>query len=154
MGKRGPAPKPTEIRLIEGNPSRRPINDAAPKPKGEASAPDYLSADARDFWLEIVASMPPGIYATADKALLAAFCEAAAQHKAASIAWQRQKAITGKHPVASAGKPSPYVRVMNEAARTMAMLSGKLGLSPADRAGLKVDDKTGGSERWRDLIAS
>jgi P27 family predicted phage terminase small subunit len=32
MGKRGPAPKPTTLKVLEGNPGKRPLNENEPKP--------------------------------------------------------------------------------------------------------------------------
>lgn len=50
MGKRGPAPKPTALRVLHGDRKDR-INDAEPQPaEGEVTAPEELSDDARAIW--------------------------------------------------------------------------------------------------------
>ncbi len=33
MGQRGPAPKPTALRILEGNPGKRPLNASEPRPR-------------------------------------------------------------------------------------------------------------------------
>lgn len=155
MGQRGPRPKATALRELEGNPGRLPVNAAEPRPTGAPKAPDYLSDAAKRVWREIAASMPPGLYAKCDAALLAAFCEAAAAHRAAALALtaSRSQNLLGETEVVADGKVSPYLRAMLDAARTMSTLSGRLGLSPADRVGLRMDTPNDGDERWAGLLS-
>ena len=152
MGKRGPKPKPTNLRLLEGNPSRRPINHGEPRPTGDPVCPAHLSEDAKAVWRQIMESLPPGMISAADSPLFAVYCQTWAIHKAATEALQRERDLLGDS-LAPRGRISPYVKIATEAARTMASLSTRLGLSPADRSGLKVGDRSKGSERWHGLIA-
>ena len=47
----GPKPKPTKLKLLEGNPGRRPINDKEPKPKERLpQCPTHLSEEAKREW--------------------------------------------------------------------------------------------------------
>ena len=146
MGKRGPKPKPTKLRLLDGNPSRRPINRDEPRPKGEIRMPEHLSQIARTQWTRIVESMPPGFYTPADEALLAAYSEAYADHVNAS------KALKDEESLLADGKANPLIAIRNQAARTMATLGTRLGLSPADRTNLKTPPVQEDS-RWAGLIA-
>jgi hypothetical protein len=52
VGKRGPAPKPTELRILEGNPSRRPLPTNEPQyPSGLPTKPKRMSPGAkRALW--------------------------------------------------------------------------------------------------------
>ena len=143
MGKRGPAPRATELRLLDGNPSRRPINDKEPKPEGEALMPKHLSKEAKACWKQVINSMPPGIYTEADSPLLAAFCEAWAGHVKATRALAKSSLVLG-------GKANPAIAIQNQMARTMAALGTRLGLSPSDRTNLKTPDNTGKS-KWHGL---
>lgn len=48
---RGRRPKPTNLKVIQGNPGRRPLNPREPKPPaGAGEPPGHLSAAARQFW--------------------------------------------------------------------------------------------------------
>lgn len=52
MGARGPAPKPVELRLLQGNPGRRPLElDGVFRPEVAApDAPSWLTKEARKAW--------------------------------------------------------------------------------------------------------
>lgn len=52
MRKRGPAPKPTAVRLLEGNPGRLKINENEPKPRSYETyePPSDLSEDGVIIW--------------------------------------------------------------------------------------------------------
>jgi phage terminase small subunit len=49
---RGRKPKPTRLKLLEGNAGHRPINGREPEPtvSGLREPPDYITGDARAFW--------------------------------------------------------------------------------------------------------
>lgn len=42
----GRPPKPTALKLLQGNPGKRPLNDREPKPPVGCVPPDYVKADA------------------------------------------------------------------------------------------------------------
>jgi len=48
---RGRKPKPTQLKLLEGNRGHRPINGAEPKPPGaQPTCPTHLSPTAKAEW--------------------------------------------------------------------------------------------------------
>ena len=48
---RGRKPKPTMIKVLEGNPGKRAINDREPEPPaGIPECPDFLDEEARAEW--------------------------------------------------------------------------------------------------------
>lgn len=59
MGLRGPAPKPHELKLLEGNRGNRPLNlDATFRPEvGMPSVPKDLSPEARKVWKRLGAEL-------------------------------------------------------------------------------------------------
>lgn len=77
MGRRGPAPKPTAVRRVEGNRSHRalPVNE----PQYAVGIPDRpaaMSAGARRIWDQLVIEMAPtGVLRTVDALALAQLCE-------------------------------------------------------------------------------
>lgn len=153
MGKRGPKPKPTYLRAIEGDAGRLGINTEEPTPSGVPECSDHLSDDAKAKWREVMSSVPPGMITIADAGLLEAYCEAWAAHKDATEQLASQRDLFGKRQLTTeSGKPSPLLRIQREAAATMASLSTRLGLSPADRSGLKLGKPSGAGGKWADLI--
>lgn len=77
VGLRGPAPKPTAIRIMNGNPSRRPLPDNEPQyVTGVPERPKGMSAGARRVWDELIAEMAPsGVLRLVDAGALAMLSE-------------------------------------------------------------------------------
>jgi P27 family predicted phage terminase small subunit len=83
MGRRGPAPKPNGLRLIEGTDSkgrsgRQVDRSKEPLPPEGALTPPYrMSAEAQAVWDRTVADLQSmGLAAPSDARTLAAYCEA------------------------------------------------------------------------------
>lgn len=151
MGKRGPKPKPMELRRIEGNPAKRPMNDEAPEARGRPLPPDYLSVYGREVWDRVIGSMPDKIYTAADQDLLAAYCVQSDLHRNAV----KQTNIEGAVIPGNEGRSyvNPCVKVLNEAARQMTSIGTRLGLDPAARASLKVPKDEKPKSKFEGLVA-
>jgi phage terminase small subunit len=69
----GRKPKPNVIKLITGNPGRRPLNKREPKPRpGIPSCPSHLSLTAKAEWRRIVPLLSEcGLVTEIDRAALA-----------------------------------------------------------------------------------
>ena len=135
MGSRGPAKTPTKLRVLEGNPSRRPLPRSEPEPAGAPAKPDYLGDYASALWDVIVDSMRGArIYAALDTELLAAYCVAAELHREA-VEKIRSEGATAK---GAQGQPvvSPWVTIKNSQAQIMRSNGRDLGIGPAARASL------------------
>lgn len=136
MGLRGPAPKATNLRILEGNPSKRPLNDNEPQPEAGAICPEWLSEDAQEEWERLAPVLEAcGILTKADQYTLAAYCEAVSGYKAATLAVaQRGMVMQGERQ----RKVSPEMAAQRNYAEQMIKFGTKLGLSPGDRASIKV----------------
>ena len=77
MGLRGPAPKPTAIRIRNGNPSRRPLPANEPQyTPGVPDRPPGMSAGARKVWNGLISEMTgSGVLRLVDAGALAMLCE-------------------------------------------------------------------------------
>ena len=151
MGKRGPKPKPAELRRLEGNPGYKPINENAPEASGRPQRPDYLSAYAIKVWDRLIGSMPEKIYTAADQDLLAAYCVQADLHRNAVKQANSEGAVIPNEE----GRPfvNPCIKVLNEAARQMTSLGTRLGLDPAARATLRVPKDEKVKSKFEGLVA-
>lgn len=165
MGKRGPKPKPTALKVLEGNPSKRPLNEFEPAIFLPARKPPTVFEDqiANDEWDRLFEAMPPGIYTAADTSALANYC----------LAWsllvnaQREIALngimvaiydlnpdTGERQF-STYRSSPAVKVWKAASETLIKLTDRLGLSPGVRSRLELprrNEKPAEQSRFAGLI--
>lgn len=140
MGERGPAPKPTAIRELEGNPGHRPINRSEPKPEGEAICPEWLSADAKDEWARVAPELTRmGLLTMVDTAALAAYCVAYGRWKEAELQIVRE----GHTFVTAAGYVAqhPAVGIANKAMEQIHKFCKEFGLTPSSRGRMTVPGK-------------
>ncbi len=145
MGKRGPAPKPTNIRILEGNLSKRPFNSREPEPQpGEPALPVHLDAKARRIWRQLVPLLlNMRVLTEADgEALgtLAAIC---------AVERRLLKAIREKGDTFKTGsgyiQQRPEWGLLNKLWQLKRVYLGEFGMSPASRSriqqhGAEVDD--------------
>lgn len=82
---KGRKPTPSHLRLVKGNPGKRPINEQEPTPRRERpSAPAHISDLAREVWGQAVLILDEmGILTRADVFAVEMLCEAMADHRAA-----------------------------------------------------------------------
>ena len=71
MAKPGPKPKPTHLKIISGNPGKRPLNQHEPEiiePLG--TPPARWDPGAKALWHEVVGCAPEGVLTKADRHLI------------------------------------------------------------------------------------
>jgi P27 family predicted phage terminase small subunit len=135
---RGRPPKPSKLKVLEGNPGRRPINDREPQPTGPLVKPDFVSGDAAKEWDRAVGSMPPGLYTAADAPVLAVYCVAWVLFRNALA----QVAREGMTAVGSQGQKvaHPSLGIASKQAEIILKAGDRLGMSPVARARLTIGD--------------
>ncbi len=76
MSRKGPAPKPTALKQLQGNPGRRPVNDREPKVDVSLpEAPSHLDAGAVREWNRIAPILEKmGCLSEGDRGALAGMC--------------------------------------------------------------------------------
>ncbi|MCG7985659.1 MAG: phage terminase small subunit P27 family [Candidatus Thiodiazotropha lotti] len=160
MGRRGPAPKATNLKILEGNPGKRTLNDNEPQPENGAVCPDWLSVDARVHWNRLAPVLEScGILTKADEYTLAAFCDAVTNYIRATRQIEQMENMTGFEVQADmfgtklgGGKVHPVIQVQRNYADLMAKFGTKLGLSPSDRSSIKVSGAVSQRSKWADKI--
>jgi len=131
---RGRRPKPTRLKLLTGNPGKRPFNEDEPCP--EACIPDCppeLGPTARAEWDRLVGELGAlRLLTNLDRAALAAYCGAYALWAEATQAIQKYGAMI-KSPQ---GFPiqSPYLAIANRQAEIMMRIASEFGFTPASRS--------------------
>ena len=78
VAQRGRKPKPTAVKLLEGNPGKRGLNAGEPKPERKAPrCPGWLEAEAKKEWKRMAKQMELlGILTEIDMAAFAGYCQA------------------------------------------------------------------------------
>ena len=146
----GRRPKPTRIKLLTGNPGKRPLNEDEPQP--EPSIPDCpaeLSELARREWDRLAIEFGPlRVITNLDRAALAAYCGAYALWAEATEAIQKFGVMI-KSP---SGFPvqSPYLAIANRQTEIMMRIASEFGLTPASRS--RIVTPGNGGPRLLDLF--
>lgn len=135
----GPPPKPTALKVLQGNPGRRKLNDAEARP--EAAVPDCppeLSEIARREWERVAAELHGlGLLTRIDRGLLAGYCSAYGDFIQAEA---RIRAVGNLVPAATGGvKISPIYRMKKMALEDMHRCAVEFGMSPASRSRVRAD---------------
>lgn len=138
MGKRGPAPIPTAVKLMSGNPGKRPLNRNEPKPEQAApTCPAWLSERGRAEWQRIVPELSAlGLLTRVDRAALICYVEAVADLQDATELLAKE----GKVAVAQSGykMPHPACTLKRQAMQAIRNFAAEFGLSPASRSRISV----------------
>src|SRR5262245_25415667 len=135
-------PKPTELRILAGNPGHRPLPENEPKPELGAEMPDFLSAAAQEHWPKIARQLESvGVLTRMDAVALALYCETFARWKHANDQVFRFGTVI-KSPN---GYPmqSPWLQISNKAHEQMVRLLVEFGMTPSSRTRLKSSDTQG-----------
>jgi P27 family predicted phage terminase small subunit len=153
-------PKPTALRVIEGNRSGRPLPKNEPKPRrGLPPAPSHLDAVARAEWERVTPELQAiGMLTVIDGAVLAAYCMAFSRWSEAESAIARMKArdqLTGALMIKTSNGnaiQNPLVGTANKAMLLMARFAVEYGLTPAARAHIDAmprdDDDRNEAEKY------
>jgi P27 family predicted phage terminase small subunit len=135
--------KPAHLKLLEGNPGRRPI-PVEPRPdvaEVVPVAPAFLTADARKEWDHVASQLHClGLLTVIDISALAAYCQAygrwlTAERAIANMA--ERDLVTGALMIKTTNGnaiQNPLVGTSNTAARDMVRYASEFGLTPASRA--------------------
>jgi P27 family predicted phage terminase small subunit len=133
MGKRGPAPQPAHLRLLNGA-RERDVNLNEPVARsGKIEPPPGMGAEARVVFANVVAELEHmRIASPADADSIACYAEAVAKHREAS-------ALLARSPVLVKGLHGNLVRnpaliVQRDAAQQIRAFAQEFGLTPSARA--------------------
>jgi P27 family predicted phage terminase small subunit len=142
---KGRKPKPTHLKLVTGNPGRRP-QKVAPEPKSEApQPPPELTEDALVEWNRVSAELHGlGLLTGVDRAALAAYAQAYGRWAAAERALAKMAAadsVTGGLLIKTTNGnaiQNPLVGVANKAAAAMVRYAAEFGMTPSARSRIEA----------------
>ena len=138
---KGRKPKPRSLKLMAGNPGKRPIRDDEPDPAlAIPPCPDYISDAAKDEWRRMAARLYDlGLLTEIDGPALAMYCTAWARWVRAEgmVEEKGELLVTKKKNLIQ----NPYRAVANKAFDQMYKMLVEFGLTPSARSRVKVDKK-------------
>lgn len=141
MGQRGPKGKPTNLKLLEGNPGKRDINKDEPKydlSEKSEKAPPWLGTAAKKEWKRVLPLLKKnGLVTDADYMALCAYCQSVDTW----IEAEKLKRAEGLVTTTSNGTEvqHPAVNVANSALNNVLKFGREFGLTPASRTGLSAE---------------
>lgn len=140
---RGRKPVPTQLKIIRGNPGRRPLNTEEPQPKKEMPAcPEFLDEQEKAKWNELCKELyDMGTLTKIDGDLLAMYCKA-------WVGFVKWDEIAKKSPMhvwkdnegkITSTKRTAAVNLRDSYAGQVRSYGAELGLSPSARVRLKAE---------------
>jgi P27 family predicted phage terminase small subunit len=158
---RGRKPLPTHLKLIRGNPGRRPIPDepSPSKPPECPEPPSTLDAYAAEEWRLVAGELwAMGIYTRCDKGALEAYCYAYGVWRTAA---ETLRKVADNDPVfhgliykrEGVVVQNPLVPIARRAAGDMVRYASEFGFTPAARARIAAGVDNQEPRRFEGLLA-
>lgn len=156
MGRRGPPPKPTALRLLNGNASKRPLNAREPQPPvGTPHCPDWLSPEAKKAWKRLVPHLRAmKVLTLVDVDALAAYCHVYARWREAEDFLAKRGLV---YPIrddqgrVKCMQQWPQVSIARNLLLAVRAYQHDFGLSPAARARIQTvepEQPASDASRW------
>lgn len=137
---RGRKPKPTHLKLLQGNPGKRPVNKREPKPRPIApSCPSWLSAEAKKEWAVIAPELERlGLLTIIDGSALAGYCQSYAR-------WKQAERVLDKDGFTRETESGflqqrPEVSIAQKSLGLVAKFLVEFGMTPSSRARLTLPE--------------
>lgn len=142
MGRRGPAPKPTALKKLAGNPGKRALPKHEPKPKAGTvapKAPAHLDKLGKAEWNRVAPELHRlGLLTDVDHAALEAYCTVYAR-------WCDAERLLAKEGL-TFETPNGYVQqrpelsIAHKALEMIKVFCAEFGLTPSSRARMQVPE--------------
>jgi len=143
---KGRKPKPSHLKLITGNPGKRPINEKEPKvARSRPSAPAHMSDRAREAWGYVSGLLDRmGVLSEVDAVALEMLCETYADYLAARD--ELESFGSNYYGTATAAgdtmhRAHPAVAQKNDADRRLRGWLSEFGMTPSARSRVNTDGK-------------
>jgi P27 family predicted phage terminase small subunit len=150
----GRKPKPTQLKELNGNPGKRPLNRNEPKFSGTPTCPKHLDKVARAEWKRLSAELTAnGLLTTVDRAALAGYCSAWARWVAAELKIQTDGTVINS-PKSGYPIQNPHVGIANTALDQMRKFAVEFGMTPSSRSRINVADAPTSGDPFAEFMAS
>ena len=149
----GRKPEPTALKLIKGNPGKRPLNKLEPVVTSNVSdeAPEWMTPRQAEDWKYHLSNCPSGMVKTLDRNTLAHYI-VAHDHWMDCVAKVRAFGLTVMSPN---GYPmtSPYSTDLKKYSVLTLRLAAELGFTPSSRSKISLDPEQIENDPWAKMAA-
>lgn len=143
---RGTKPKPTKLKMLQGNPGKRPLNENEPKPeKSLPTPPGFLSDKAKEEWERVATPLYKlGLLTELDRTVLAGYCQLYSRWEAIEDALAEDELVMYRHTVDGAGiehaekKQNPLVIMARQTLKEIRMFCAEFGMTVSSRSRMVV----------------
>ena len=137
MGRRGPAPLPTRVKLLHGETRPSRLNRNEPHPPADVPVmPDDLLEAAKPIWERVLAAQAPGVILAAHAEVFRIYCESAARYAEASNLLARSGLLLRDGHHGGAPVKNPLCQIVRDNADQVRVLARELGLTPSSLSGV------------------
>lgn len=141
--------KPTRMKVLEGNPGRRPLPSLEPSPQIEDSVPNppsHLNIHAKKEWKSMAKKLHRlGLLTEVDHAALAAYCQLYGRWVDAELKLKKT-GILIKAKKGGACYQSPALGIANRCLELMHKFLTQFGMTPCSRTKAVASGGTDGSK--------
>jgi P27 family predicted phage terminase small subunit len=145
MGQRGRPKQPTALRILRGNPGKRPIPENEPQPAADAiEPPAWVTGPALDKWHEVVPKLVAmGLMTNADTDTIGHYCVTFVEwlkhlglcQRGADIIVMKDEA--GKVRYAQV---SPSATLVHKMGAQLLKIAREFGMTPSSRTGIASNE--------------
>jgi P27 family predicted phage terminase small subunit len=150
---KGRKPKPTLLKMLDGNPGKRPLNQREPVAlQGLPAPPEWLDEVAKAEWERVIPDLAEmGVLSRADRPALAAYCTAWSRWVEAEGMVKKFGTIV-KSPEKGFPMKSPYLSIADQALETMRKLLVEFGLTPSSRSRIRAGGADGPGDEFDQFL--
>ena len=138
---RGRKPKPTQLKLVDGNPGHKPLNMNEPQPVGDlAEPPEWLSPSQVANWNYAIDNAPAKLLKKLDKNILTVYVIAEDLYFQASQHVNRNGLVV-RSPVKGEPMQNPYLAILNKQSQILIKAAAEMGFTPSSRSRIVVQEE-------------
>ena len=149
--------KPTNLKVLEGNPGKRPLPENEPKPTPIApKRPSWLTGEGKKIWEKLAPELEKlGLLTSIDGEAFAAACQAWKDYvDCQKIIKKHGRTYTYKNQGGFENETErPEVKVANKALEQFRSFCREFGLTPASRAKIEVKTEDGEEDPMEKLLS-
>lgn len=131
--------KPTNLKILEGNPGKRPLSENEVKPKEILpKCPVWLNKEAKKKFKQLSKILYNlGLLTELDIDMLVMYCQDFSTYKECQINIKENGLFVKDRD--NNLRKNPYISILNQVSSRMVTHMSKFGMSPSDRVGLEID---------------